>query len=37
MTLNEVGGAACKREPLFFEPEGQEAWGPATTVSTHED
>jgi len=37
MTLNEVGGAARKREPLFFEREGQEDWGPATTVSTHED
>ncbi|WP_375769455.1 amidohydrolase family protein [Archangium gephyra] len=36
-TLNEVGGASRKREPLFFEREGQEAWGPTTTVSTHED
>jgi imidazolonepropionase-like amidohydrolase len=37
LTLNEVGGSARKREPLFFEREGQEAWGPAATVSTHED
>ena len=37
LTLNEVGGSSRKREPLFFEREGQEAWGPTTTVSTHED
>jgi imidazolonepropionase-like amidohydrolase/Tol biopolymer transport system component len=37
MSLNEVGGASRKREPLFFEREGQEAWGPTTTLSTHED
>jgi Tol biopolymer transport system component/imidazolonepropionase-like amidohydrolase len=37
MTLNELGGRQFKREPLFFEREGQEVWGPSTTVSTHED
>ncbi len=37
MTLNELGGRQFKREPLFFEREGQEVWGPSTTLSTHED
>jgi len=37
MTLNEVGGRQRKQEPLFFQREGQEAWGPTTTISTHED
>ncbi|MGZ3459889.1 MAG: amidohydrolase family protein, partial [Archangium sp.] len=37
MTLNEVGGRQFKREPLFFEREGQEAWGPTTAISTQED
>ncbi|WP_309891511.1 amidohydrolase family protein [Archangium sp.] len=37
MTLNEVGGRQRKQEPLFFQREGQEAWGPTTTHSTHED
>jgi imidazolonepropionase-like amidohydrolase len=37
MTLNELGGRQLKREPLFFEREGQEVWGPTTTISTHED
>jgi imidazolonepropionase-like amidohydrolase/Tol biopolymer transport system component len=36
-TLNEVGTRQRKREPLFFEREGQDAWGPTTTLSTHED
>ena len=36
-TLNELGVRQRKREPLFFEREGQEAWGPTTTHSTHED
>ncbi len=37
MTLNEVGGRQRKQEPLFFQREGQDAWGPTTTHSTHED
>ena len=37
MTLDEVGGRQRKQEPLFFQREGQEAWGPTTTHSTHED
>jgi imidazolonepropionase-like amidohydrolase/Tol biopolymer transport system component len=37
LTLNEVGGSSRKREPLFFEREGQEAWGPTTTISTEQD
>ena len=36
-TLDEVGNSPRKREPLFFEREGQEAWGPTTTVGAHED
>jgi imidazolonepropionase-like amidohydrolase/Tol biopolymer transport system component len=37
MTLDEVGGGGRKREPLFFEREGQETWGPTTSLSTEQD
>jgi imidazolonepropionase-like amidohydrolase/Tol biopolymer transport system component len=37
MTMNEEGSRQRKREPLFFEREGQEAWGPTTTHTTHQD
>jgi imidazolonepropionase-like amidohydrolase len=36
-TLNEVGTRQRPREQLFFQREGQEAWGPTTTHTTHED
>lgn len=35
-TLDEVG-ASRRREPLYFEREGQESWGPSSTLGTHQD
>jgi hypothetical protein len=35
--MDEVGTRKRKREQLFFEREGQDAWGPSTTFSTHVD
>jgi imidazolonepropionase-like amidohydrolase len=35
-TLDEVG-ASRRREPLYFEREGQEGWGSASTLGTHRD
>ena len=36
-TLDEVGGSARKREPLFFEREGQQTWGSSSSLGTHRD
>ncbi|ATB34705.1 TolB protein [Cystobacter fuscus] len=35
-TLDEVG-ASRKREPLYFQREGEGAWGPSSSWSTHQD
>jgi imidazolonepropionase-like amidohydrolase/Tol biopolymer transport system component len=37
MTMNEVGASPRPRPKLFFEREGEEAWGPASSLTTHED
>ncbi len=37
MTLNEVGSTARPREPLYFQRDGPETWGPASTIGTQED
>jgi hypothetical protein len=36
-TLNELGNHPRQRAKLFFEVEGNEAWGPSTSMSVHHD
>jgi hypothetical protein len=34
-TMNELGNHPRQRAKLFFEVEGNEAWGPTTSQATH--